>query len=333
LGLLEFGSIQLDAGVFLAPMAGLTDFAFRSVCKTAGAEMTVTEMMSAAALVRAKRPPAVKRVVSIMEAEPNDRPLCVQLFGNDADELAGAAAKIAELGADAVDLNLGCPAKKVICSGSGAALARDAQKAVSVFAAMRKATDKPLSAKIRIGWDQQEDNSMELAKGLADAGCDMLIVHGRPRSHGMAGPVDLQKIRSIVSAVSIPVVGNGEVACGDDAEKMIRDCGCGGVMIGRAAVADPFVLGRIRAHLAGEPAPAVDDAMRRKLIEEHFALLEKRWGERIAAVRMRPHAAWLSKGRENAASVRRRLSELDSADGFQRILDLLFENREAADDE
>jgi len=323
--LIQFGSIKLEVGLLMAPLAGLTNFAFRSICRTTGAEMTVTEMISAAALTHAKRPKIIDKILSIMDSEPNDRPFCVQLFGAKPDELAEAAGMVAARGAGAVDLNLGCPVRKVLRQGSGAALARDADKAAKAVSAIRNAVAIPVSAKIRTGWDESESNAVLLSQKLQDAGCEMLIVHARPKSRGFAGPTDLHKLEEICKAVQIPVIGNGGIKSVSDAIEMIEKTNCHGIMIGRGALVDPFIFLQTRAMLQNKPAPPQPtNEMRRELLMAQFELLERKLGTDSAVSSIRPFLAWASKSKPHASAVRRGLSAMKTKESFLESVDLLF---------
>jgi len=238
---LRIGNIRISPPVMLAPMAGVTSWPVRLLCRKMGAPLAFTEMVAAAAIARGK---AQSDTLNALKTHPADRPLGIQLFGPHPAEMAEAARILASLEADIIDLNMGCPVKKIVKNGSGAALMRDLPRAEKMIRLVREAVTIPLTVKMRLGWDQDTKNAVELAHICADSGADAVIVHGRTRAQGFGGEVDLDGIRSVVEAVNLPVIGNGGVMSAGDAARMLEYTGCAGVMIARGARGNPWTLWR-----------------------------------------------------------------------------------------
>ena len=276
----------------LAPMAGVTNAPFRLVARECGAGWLTSEELDARALVEGNA-----RTRDLMRYLPEERPLALQLLGADPDVLADAARRLEAAGADAVDLNMGCPVPKIVAKGQGAALMRDPLGAALIFRAMRKAIAVPLTVKIRGGWDERTVNAVEIARIAESEGVAGITVHPRTRSQQYTGRAPWDVIASVVAAVRLPVIGNGDVRSGADARAMIAATGCAGVMIGRGALGRPWVF-------AGRD---VDPAERDAIIRRHCALIEAHLPERLAVVQLKKHLAWYADGRPFAARMRPRL--------------------------
>jgi tRNA-dihydrouridine synthase B len=276
----------------LAPMAGVTNAPFRLMARECGAGWLTSEELDARALVEGNT-----RTRELMRYLPEERPLTMQLLGADPDVLAEAARRLDATGADAVDLNMGCPVPKIVAKGEGAALMRDPLGAALIFRAMRKAIAVPLTVKIRGGWDERTVNAVEIARIAESEGVAGITVHPRTRSQQYTGRAPWEVIASVVDAVRVPVIGNGDVRSVVDARAMMAATGCAGVMIGRGALGRPWVFaGR-------EVTPAEHDAV----IRRHCALIEAHLPERFALVQLKKHLAWYADGRPFAARMRPRL--------------------------
>lgn len=313
--MLRIGSLEIAPPVALAPMAGVTDLVFRGLAKEQGCGLVCTEMISARALVHGNA-----RTLELLRWDEAQRPVGVQLFGADPAVMAEAAVRVQALGADLVDVNMGCPVARIVGNGEGAALLRDPQRAASVVRAMAGAVDIPVTAKLRRGWSVGEETAPELAERLEDAGAAGLTIHGRYRSQGYSGQADWGVIRRVVRRVDIPVLGNGDVRTPTDARRMLEETGCAGVAVGRAALGDPWIFRRIANLLErGEPGPEPTWEERLAMAARHARLLTAAVGEEHAVPRMRKHVAWYLRGRPGAAQLRRRafeartLAELEEA--------------------
>jgi hypothetical protein len=312
---MRIGSMDITPPVLMAPMAGFTDSPFRRVLRRCGCPAVVTEMVSAEGLIRGGA-----GTLALLEHAPEEQPLLVQLFGARPESMAAAAELAAERGFAAIDINMGCPVKKVVRSGAGAALLREPARAAAVLAAVRRAVDLPLTAKLRSGWTAAEINAVEVARRLADAGADGLIVHPRTRAQYYAGRADWRLIGQVAAAVDIPVVGNGDLRRPADGRAMRRQTGCAGLMVGRAALGDPF----LPAALAGTGSPPTA-AQRLDAFCTHLDLVVAWLGsERRAVQRMRKHLTWYARGLPGAAALRRELPRLERAGemraAYERLL-------------
>ncbi len=277
----------------LAPMAGVTDAAFRTVCKTCGADITYTEMISSRALVYQDG-----KTRALLARGKDEAPFCVQLFGNDPDVMRRAAQIVIErTDADIIDINMGCPTPKITSNGDGSALMKTPSLAADIISAVKSSVSVPVTAKFRKGWDSGSVNAVEFAKTLEKAGADALTIHGRTRQSMYSGRADRDIIRDVVSAVSIPVLANGDVFSPEDALSMIKYTGAAGVMIGRAAFGNPWIFEQCRAVLSGCEIPPLPPLSERLAVAEaqiHLSAEEK--GERVAVLEARRHIAWYLRG-------------------------------------
>lgn len=288
----------------LAPMAGVTNAPFRLVCREAGAGPLTSEEIDARALVMANA-----RTETLARYLPDERPLAMQLLGNDADVLAEAARRLEAAGADGVDLNMGCPVAKIVAKGQGAALMRDPIGAAVLFRTLRKAVSVPFTIKIRGGWDDHALNAVEIARLAEAEGVDAITVHPRTRSQQFTGRAPWEIIAAVVAAVRLPVVGNGDVRSVDDARAMMTATGCAAVMIGRGALGRPWVFsGR-----------AVSRDERAAVIRRHVALIREHLPERLALVQLKKHLAWYSEGLPNSARTRPALFSAGTADAVAAV--------------
>jgi tRNA-dihydrouridine synthase B len=320
--MLRIGSLVLDNWLLLAPMAGITTRAFRLTVKrlAPGPGLVTTEMVSAAGLVRGG-----PRTWSYLASHPDEGPLGVQLFGSDPDLLAEAAHLAAGAGARLVDLNMGCPVRKVIRTGAGAALLQDRPRIRAILAAVRKRCPVPLTVKIRPGWSPAEADWPALVGLLEDSGADAVTVHARYAVQGFAGMADWDLIAAAKERVRIPIIGNGDVREAGDALAMRARTGCDGVMIGRSSLKNPWIFSQISDLATGDPARLPTLAQRRTLIETHFELLCEEQGARGAALAMRGLLLRYSKGLPQSTAFRGALTTIRDLPSLRRALDTYFE--------
>lgn len=303
--------LALDPPVLLAPMASLTTPAMRILCEEAGCGLTFTEMVSAPGLVR-----SVRKVKKLLAPSSPGRPFGVQLVGAREGEMEEAAGMAAEAGASVIDVNMGCPARKVLKSGAGAALMQDPDRACRILEAVRRgAGDIPVTAKIRTGWDATSVNAPELSKALEEAGAAWIAVHGRTRRQVFSGPVDLETIARVVDAVSVPVIGNGGIQDRVFAEQMVAETGVAGVMVARGALGNPWIFSDLAAWARGEARPpSPDPAERARVMDRHLDLYLIEQDPERTIREMRKHLAWYAKGISGAAQFRARLFAIEDLD-------------------
>ncbi|NTV53810.1 MAG: tRNA dihydrouridine synthase DusB [Candidatus Firestonebacteria bacterium] len=309
---MHIGSLQLEGLVVLAPLAGIGNLPFRLLCRKAGAAMVFSEMMSCHGLLR-KQPNTWK----MLAMDAAEKPLGVQLFGAVPEAMAAASVIVAAAGADAVDLNFGCPAPKVVRHRGGSALLKEPELLQAIVAACVQACPKPVTVKIRAGWDDEHINAVEIARRA-------LTVHGRTRAQKFGGKAEWKHIADVVRAVRIPVMGNGDVTSGPDAKRMLDETGCAAVMVGRAAMGRPWVFTQINHYLkTGEELPEPSVPERVRWAREHHAGLKALKGERTARLEMRKHTAWYWRGVPGAAEVRRRVNTCETEAEYLALLDEL----------
>ena len=299
----------------LAPMAGCTDSAFRAVCRELGAGFTVSEMVSAKALSLGDR-----KSPRLMQFRPCERPFGIQLFGCEPNSFPAAVGAAAALRPDFIDLNMGCPAPKIEGSGSGSALMRRPELAAElVHTAVRNAGGLPVTVKLRAGFD--EVNCIDFAVMLEQAGVSAITLHPRTRAQMFRGHSDWQLIAGVRRAVSVPVIGNGDIASGGDALRMLRETGCDAVMVGRSALGDPFIFAEISAALAGRPYTPPDTEQRMALLYRQISDMCAQKGEARALPEARKHVMWSVAGFRGAALFRRRAAALNSLDELKELIE------------
>jgi tRNA-dihydrouridine synthase B len=301
------GKITLSSPLILAPIAGYTDRAFRKICIKHGCSLTVTELISSEGIVRDDR-----KTMDLLSFFDDERPLAIQIFGNKPDIMGDAAAKAAMLQPDIIDINMGCPARKVCGSGSGSALLKDPDLIFRITEKVVKSVSLPVTAKIRIGWDHDSLNYLEVIKALEAGGVTFITVHGRTRSQQYSGYANWDIIREICSKSNIPIVGNGDIDSCEKAYEMMEYSGCKAVMIGRAALGNPWIFsGRL---------PSVNEIIVQ--IKEHLDMMIDDCGER-AILMMRKHIVKYIHGIKNAARVRREIVTVSNRDELFKILDAM----------
>ncbi len=313
---MKIGNIELDSRTAaLAPMAGVADRAFREICHDYGASYVVSEMVSSKGLTMCDR-----KSKSLLLLSDKERPAAAQIFGSDPKIMAESALECMKFSPDAIDINMGCPAPKIAGNGGGSALLKDPELASGIMAEVRKAVDIPVTVKIRLGWDSESINCVEMAKRAEAAGMDAITVHGRTRMQMYAPPVDRSMIAEVKKAVSIPVIGNGDIVDGVTAAQMIEDTGCDYVMVGRGALGRPWVFSQISAFLKDErilPEPPVSERMR--VMVKHIRLICEYKGERVGIKEARKHAAWYIKGIKGAAAYRQQVGTLESVAQLEEL--------------
>lgn len=306
---LKIGNINLESPFLLAPLAGITDAPMRRICKNRGAALTYSEMISAKGLWYGDK--NTERLLFIYEDEG---PVALQLFGSEPETMSFAAAKLEDRPNIILDVNMGCPVPKVVKNGEGSALLKNPELAGEIIEAMTKATEKPVTAKIRMGWDEHSVNAVETARILEQAGAAAVAVHGRTREQYYTGKADWDIIRAVKQAVNIPVIGNGDVFSGRDAIDMMEQTGCDFVMIARGALGNPWIFAEAKAiHEGSEPPKAPDASQKREIIEKHFCDLLQLKGEYAAVREMRKHIGWYLKGMPGAAAMRREINQITDA--------------------
>lgn len=317
--MLKIGSLGIDCGLILAPMAGITNLPFRLMVKRLGASMVVTEMVSAVGLTKDQ-----PRTLAYLRSDPAEKPLAVQIFGAQPETMARAARIAAEKGADLVDINMGCPVKKVVKTGAGSSLLREPAKVAEIVTAVRRACPVPLTVKIRAGWHPDKPVALEVARVIEGCGADAVTVHPRFASQGFSVPADWRWIAEVKSRVKIPVIGNGDIFAATAALDMERQTGCDGIMVGRAAVGNPWIFEQIRCARQGLPVPRPDLAARRSLIMGHFDLLCSSMGPHRAAREMRGLLLWYTKGLPHSTRFRGRITRIKDMDSLLETLDAYF---------
>ena len=329
--MIKIGNVILPFGLALAPLAGVSDRAFRRVCRACGADFSVSEMVSAKALCYEQRNKKVTRSVTglLASVHADETPMAVQIFGHEPAFMAEAARLITEndyvgcvsqVPPSAIDINMGCPVKKVTGNGEGSALMKNPVLAGEIIEAVVKATHLPVTVKIRAGWDKDSINAAEMAKIAEASGASMLCVHGRTREQMYEPGVNREIIGAVKAAVKIPVLGNGDIYTAADALSMMKETGCDGVMIARGAMGNPWIFSEIRAALAGESYlyPSISERFAVALAQVREMIEEK--GERVGVAEAKKHLAWYCHGMEGAAATRSRIMQAASYGELEGIL-------------
>ena len=312
---MKIGNIEVTNPVFLAPMAGVTDWAYRTVCAELGAGVTVTEMVSSRALVYQDQK-------SRKLLRKNEGSLCgAQIFGNDPAIMAEAARLALEIsGCDFIDINMGCPMPKIANSGDGCGLMRTPELAGDIVKAVTKAVEVPVTVKCRLGWDKGSINVLDFTKRMEDSGAAMVAVHGRTRSMLYSGVADWDMITKVKNQLSIPVIANGDITGGETALKCLKRTGADGIMIGRSVFGDPWVFEEVAYALRGEEYPGRPNLADRVAVAvKQFQLSEQDHGEKIACLEARKHFAWYLKGVRNASFYKKEISSLTTMADIYRV--------------
>lgn len=319
---LTIGNVKLQGNLILAPMAGVTDLPFRILCKEQGADLIYTEMVSAKGIMYHN-----KNTEDLLRIDDKERPVALQLFGSDPDIISEQAKRIEERNFDILDINMGCPVPKVVNNGEGSALLKNIPLAAKIIEKTVKAIEKPVTVKFRKGFGRGEIQAVEMAKAAEAAGAAAVAVHGRTREEYYSGRADWDVIAAVKDAVKIPVIGNGDIVTAKDAEAMLRQTGCDGLMIGRAARGNPWIFHQIKTYfetgeqLAKPPFSVVSDMILR------HAKMQAEWkGEKWGILEMRSHAAWYTAGYPHSAALRRKMNEIETYEAMEELLHGFIEN-------
>ena len=313
----KIGSVEIENPFVLAPMAGITDLPFRLLCKEQGAGLLYTEMVSAKAISYHNR-----NTVSLMETDPKEHPVALQLFGSEPELMGEVAKSIEDQPFDILDINMGCPVPKVVNNGEGSALLKDPALIREIIKAVSGAVRKPVTAKMRIGFEGADVDPVEIARIMEDAGAAAIAVNGRTRQQYYSGRADWETIRRIKEAVSVPVIGNGDVDSPEKAEAMFRETGCDAVMIGRAVRGNPWIFREMNHYFAtGEllPGPSLEE-LKEEILRHARMQIEKK-GEYTGIREMRKHVAWYTAGMRHSAGIRRESNLISSYGELERLLE------------
>lgn len=312
----KIGDVEIDNPFVLAPMAGVTDLPFRKLCKEQGAGLICMEMVSAKAISFHN-----KNTEALMEIDKCENPVSMQLFGSEPELMARVAAEIEERPFDILDINMGCPVPKVVNNGEGSALLKSPELIVKIVKSVSSAIKKPLTVKVRIGFENEPVDIVDIAKRVEDAGAAAIAVHGRTRQQYYSGTADWDAIRRVKEAVSIPVIGNGDVDSPEKAEALIKETGCDGVMIGRAVRGNPWLFRELNHYFeTGEklPRPSVEEV--REMILRHTRMQTDLKGEFTGIREMRKHVAWYTAGMRHSAALRRETNLVSSYEELEKLL-------------
>ncbi len=314
--MISIGNVQIKNPVALGPMAGVTDLPFRVLCKEQGCGLLYTEMVSAKALYYGN-----ENTRSLIKVHDSEHPIALQLFGSDPDIIAGEAKKLQDGPYDIFDLNMGCPVPKVVNNAEGSALMKDPALVREILTKLVRAVDKPVTIKIRRGFTVESENAVEIAKIAEDCGVAAIAIHGRTRSQFYAGHADWNCIRRVKEAVSIPVIGNGDVCSGPDAKRMMEETGCDMVMIARAARGNPWIFSEVVSYLkdgTAQERPSRQEI--KKTILRHLEMMVDHKGTYIAIQEMRKHISWYTTGLPGASAIRRAVNQAGSLEELKSLV-------------
>ncbi len=313
---MNIDNVVINNSLFLAPMAGITDTAFRIICKEQGCGMVYTEMVSAKGLFYGN-----EKTEKLMELEPEELPGGVQIFGSDPLIMAKMAEKISESQASIIDINMGCPAPKIVKNGEGSALMKNPQLVKRIVREVKKVSTKPVTVKIRKGWDDSSVNAVEIARIAEGEGASAITVHGRTREQFYAGKADWDIIKQVKDAVDIPVIGNGDIFTPEDACRMLQETNCDGIMIARGAQGNPWLFSRIIEYSKNRIVP--DEPSPREKITtaiRHLKMIVKYKGEKLGVLQMRKHIPWYIKGLRDCIHIKGYVNKVTQADQMEEIL-------------
>ena len=317
--MLQIGSVNLENGLVMAPMAGITNLPFRLMVKKLGAGLVTSEMVSAMGLTTGQR-----KTLDYLRNHPSERPLAIQIFGSRPQAMARAAQVVVEAGADLVDINMGCPVKKVVKTGAGASLLRDPKRVAEIVSSVRLACSVPVTVKIRAGWSPEHPVACDIAHVIEDCGADAVTVHPRFATQGYAVPADWTVIGRVKERLKIPVIGNGDIFEPSHALKMRQETGCDGIMIGRGAIGNPWIFKQVFHLDLGVPISTPDLSERRSFIMDHFQALADLMGPHRAARSMRGLLLWYTKGLPHSSRFRGGINQIRDLDSLISTMDEYF---------
>lgn len=313
---MKIGSLTLDNITILAPLAGITNLPFRVLVKEAGCALVCSEMISANGIVYKS-----KKTNQLLDSLPEEKPLSVQIFGSDPSIMAEAAMVVESSGADILDINFGCSVRKILKSGSGAALMKEPGKAEAVLRAVRKSVKIPLTIKIRTGWDKSGSQALRISEIAEECGVDAITVHPRTGTQGFGGVADWSVIAAIKKHVSMPVIGNGDIVAPEDAIKMQEQTGCDAVMIGRAAIGNPWIFSQVLALTKGEPVDPVGVSQRFEAMKRYLRESVRYLGEKHACYMMRGRLGWFAKGLPHSSKFRESLKQISTEHAATELIE------------
>ncbi len=319
---MKIGNVEIPSGLILGPMAGVTDFAFRKICREFGLEMSYTEMVSSKGIYYKD-----KKTMSLLRIGKDEHPVGVQIFGSDPFFMSEAVKRVQDtVEYEILDINMGCPTPKIVNNGDGSALLKDIDKARKILEAVKSASHKPVSVKIRIGWTDS-DGIIDFVKMLEDSGADAIAVHGRTREQMYTGKADWDTIKNIKSEVNIPVIGNGDIYTLDDAIRRTDESGVDGIMIARGTRGNPWLIRDIISYLKTGMKPDKPNANEvRDVIMRHLLYAIENKGEHRAIVELRKHVGWYIKGYKNAAQIRNKINKSSDIEEFKNYINELLDN-------